>query len=319
MQITLPQKVNIIKQEGNRAVFEIEGCYPGYGITFGNALRRVLLSSLSGVAVTEIKIKGVQHEFSTLPHIIEDVIEIMLNLKQIRFKLAGADQFKLTLKASGEKKIKASDIKLPTGVEIINTGTHIATLTDKKADLEIEMIVEKGLGYSAVEQRDKEKLEIGMIPVDAIFSPIRKVNFEVENMRVGERTDYNRLILDLETDGSISPKDALKRAAEILVEQFKIFTEIGKKKEAAAPKAAKEKEEVREETVEEDVMKTKVDDLKLSARAVNALKESGIKTIGGLTKKSEAALLEIEGMGEKGVKEIKRALSKFGLELKNSL
>lgn len=317
MQIPLPQKVNIIKQDGNRAIFEIEGCYPGYGITFGNALRRVLLSSLPGVAVTQIKIKGVQHEFSTLPYIMEDVIEIMLNLKQIRFKMAGADQFKLTLKANGEKEIKASDIKLPAGVEIINQDAHIATLTDKKADLEIEMDIEKGLGYSAVEQRDKEKLEIGMIPVDAIFSPIKKVNFEVENMRVGERTDYDRLILDLETDGSISSKDALKKAAEILVEQFNIFTEIEKKKKEVAAPIDTKKQEVEEDEIEEDVTKIKVDDLKLGTRVVNALKESGIKTVGGLTKKSEASLLEVEGMGEKGVKEIKRALSKFGFELKS--
>lgn len=312
--IPLPLKPNIIKQENNRAVFEIEGCYPGYGITLGNALRRVLLSSLPGAAVTGIKIKGIQHEFSTLPHIMEDVIEIILNLKQLRFKLADNEKHKLFLKASGEKNVKASEIKVPTGVEIINKDTHIAALTDKKAELEIEMDVEKGLGYWPVEQRQKQKLEIGLIPIDAIFSPIRKVNFEVENMRVGEKTDYNRLRFDVKTDGSITPEDAFKKAAEILVEQFKIFSAPAEEKNEQIKKVVKEKEKEKEKI--EDVTKMDIGDLKISTRVRNALKEDGIKTVGGLIKKKEDALFEIEGMGEKGLKEIKRALSKLGLELK---
>lgn len=316
MQISLPSKPNIIKRENNRAVFEIEGCYPGYGITLGNALRRVLLSSLPGAAVTGIKIKGVQHEFSTLPHIMEDVIEIILNLKQLRFKLTDNEKHKLFLKASGEKNVKASEIKVSTGVEIINKDAHIATLTDKKAGLEIEMDVEKGLGYWPVEQRQKQKLEIGLIPVDAIFSPIRRVNFEVENMRVGEKTDYNRLRFDVETDESITPEDAFKKAAEILVEQFKIFSVSAEEKREQIKKVVKEGEKENERGKIEDVIKIDIDDLRISTRVINALKESGIKTVGGLIKKKEDTLLEIEGMGEKGLKEIKRALSKLGLELK---
>jgi len=312
--IPLPQKVNIVKQEENKAVFEIEGCYPGYGITFGNALRRVILSSLPGAAVTSIKIKGVQHEFSTLPYVLEDVIEIMLNLKQLRFKLAGSEKFKLILKATGEKELKASNIKLPAGVELINEDVHIVTLTDKKADFEMEIDVEAGLGYLSAEQRKKEKLEIGVISVDSLFSPIKKVNFEVENMRVGDKTDYNRLIFNIETDGSITPTEALRKSAEILVEQFKVFTEIEKKKEIIEKKAEKE-EEIKGVELE-DVMKILVDDLNFSTRVTNALKEAGIKTVGGLVKKTESVLLETEGLGEKAVKEVKRALSKMGLELK---
>lgn len=333
MQIPLPSKPNIIKssepagkpsdlagkQDANRVMFEIEGCYPGYGITLGNAFRRVLLSSLPGTAVTGVKIKGVQHEFSTMPHVTEDVIEIILNLKQLRFKSTGSaeagEKIKLFLKASGEKEVKASDIKAPTGIEIINKNAHIATLTDKKANLEIEMDVETGFGYWSVEQRQKQKLEIGMIPIDAIFSPIRKINFEVENMRVGDRTDYNRLRFDVETDGSITPEEAFKKAAETLVEQLKVFTEV-EKREQVKKLAGGEKKEKEQEKEKDDVTKISIDDLKLSARVINALKGGGIKTVGGLIKKSESALFDIEGMGEKGLKEIKRALSKIGLGLK---
>lgn len=223
MPIPLPSKPKIIKQQGNQAVFEIEGCYPGYGITLGNAFRRTLLSSLPGAAVTGVKIKDIQHEFSTIPHIQEDVIGIILNLKQIRFKTHGEGPFNISLKVKGEREVKASDLKLTSDIEVVNKDAHIATLTDKKAELEVEIEVSTGLGYVPVEQHKKEKLEIGMIAVDAVFTPIVRVNFEVSNMRVGERTDYNRLTLDIETDGSISPLEALTQAAKTLGEQFKIF------------------------------------------------------------------------------------------------
>ncbi len=316
IQIPLPQKTKIIKQNNNQAIFEIEGCYPGYGITFGNALRRIILSSLPGAAVTGIKIKGVQHEFSTIQHVMEDVIEITLNLKQLRFKVATADPYKLSVNVSGEKEIKASNIKAPSGIEIINKDLHIATLTDRKANLEVEIDVETGLGYSPVEQRSKEKLEIGLIPIDTAFSPIRKMNFEVENMRVGDRTDYNRLIIDIETDGSITSEEALKKAAAILVDQFNVLTDVEKETVDIVSEVVGEKVE-KEAVEEEDTTKVSVDDLKLSTRVANVLRESGIKTVGGLIKKSENTLLGTGGMGEKGVKEIKRALSKLGLELKS--
>jgi len=225
-KIQLPQKAKIIKKSDNRAIFEIDACYPGYGLTLGNAFRRVLLSSLSGATITTVKIKGVSHEFSTIPHIMEDAIHIILNLKQIRFKVNALEALPLrvNLKVNGEKKVKAKDINLSSELEVINKDAHIATLTDKKAKLEMEIEIQSGLGYVPVEQRKKEKLEIGSIAIDAIFSPIRKINYEVENMRVGDRTDFNRLRIDIETDGSISPEDAFTKAADILVDHFTVFS-----------------------------------------------------------------------------------------------
>lgn len=239
--ILLPKSPKIIKKGENRAIFEIENCYPGYGMTLGNAYRRVLLSSLPGAAVTSVKIKGVGHEFSTIPHILEDVIQIILNLKQVRFKLHSEEPTTLSLKVKGEKKVKASDIKLSSGTEIVNKDAHIATLTDKKAELDVEIEIYPGLGYAPVEQRKREKLPIGYIAIDAIFSPIKRANYEVENMRVGDRTDFNRLRIDIETDGSIAPEEAFQKAAQILVDHFSLFI--------------KEKKEVKEKKVKKSVKK----------------------------------------------------------------
>jgi DNA-directed RNA polymerase subunit alpha len=306
--IPLPIKPKVIQKEGNRAIFEIEGCYPGYGITLGNALRRVLLSSLPGASVTGFKIKGVQHEFSTIPGIVEDAIEIILNLKKIRFKLYTDQPLTVYLTVKGAKEVTAGDIKTTADVEVINKDARIATLTDKKTELDMEIKVEKGLGFVPVERRKKEKLEIGMIAIDAIFTPVLKANFEVENMRVGERTDFNRLKIDIETDGSISPEEAFSEAAEILVNQFKLFLEIEK------PEEQKIKAEVEEPA--EDFSKIKIEDLKLSTRTINSLVEGGVKTLGGLSKKNAGSLKEIEGMGEKGIKEIKKIFKKYGFEMK---
>lgn len=245
-KIPLPQKPKITKKDKNRAIFEIDGCYPGYGMTLGNAFRRVLLSSLSGAAVTAVKIRGISHEFSTIPYVLEDVIQIILNLKQIRFRVNTQEALpiKIDLKVNGEKEVKAKDIKLTSELEIINKDTPIATLTDKKAKLEMEIEVDVGLGYVPVEQRKMEKLEIGSIAVDAIFTPIKKVNYEVENMRVGERTDFNRLKIDIETDGSLTPEEAFTKATNILVDHFEMFAEREKPKEekkAVKKKATKTK------------------------------------------------------------------------------
>jgi len=226
-KISLPLKPKIIKKGESHAIFEIDNCHPGYGITIGNAFRRVLLSSLSGVAITAVKIKGVSHEFSTIPNVAEDVVQIMLNLKQVRFKLntpALASPLKIGLKASGEKEIKAKDIKATAEVEVLNKDTHIATLTNPKAKIEMEIEISTGLGYVPAEQRKKEKLEIGSIALDAIYTPIKKVNYEVENMRVGDRTDFNRVKIEIETDGSILPEEAFLKAADILVEHFAVFS-----------------------------------------------------------------------------------------------
>lgn len=222
--ILLPKPPKIINKKDNWASFEIEALYPGYGITIANSLRRVLLSSLPGSAITQIKIKGVQHEYSTIPGVMEDVITIVMNLKQLRFKMHSEELQKATLKIKGEKKVKGSDIKAPSQVELINKDAHIATLTSKSAELDIEIQIEKGIGYEPVENRKKQgKLEIGAIPVDAIFTPIKRVNYKIDNMRVGDRTDFDKIVLDITTDGTIGPKDALFEATKILVDHFSLI------------------------------------------------------------------------------------------------
>lgn len=324
--VTLPLKPKINQIEKNRAIFEIEACYPGYGTTLGNVFRRVLLSSLPGAAITGVKIKGVQHEFSTIPFVTEDVVQIILNLKQVRFKLYVDHSVRATLKVKGEKEAKAGDIKTTSELEVANPEAHLASLTDKRTNLEMEIEVEPGLGYLPIEQRKKGKLEIGKIAIDAIFSPIRKVNYSVENMRVGERTDYDRLRIDIETDGTIAPQEAFQKAAQILVNHFNVFVSLeGKKPKKKVVslvkptvkekvKAKKGVEELKKE--KEDVTKTKLEDLKISSRVIAALREAGLKTVAGLVRKKEEDLEEIEGLGKKGILEIRRALGKLGLTLK---
>ena len=307
--ISLPLQPKIIEKKGNKALFQIEALYPGYGVTIGNSLRRVLFSSLSGAAVTKVKIKGVQHEFSTIPGVLEDVITIMLNLKQLRFKVFSDEPQKAVLKVKGETEAKASDFKMPSQVELISKTAHIATLTAKSAELEMEIEIEKGIGYFPRESRKKEKLGIGEISLDAIFTPIRKVSYRVENMRVGERTDFDRLFLEIETDGTITPEETLSQASEILLKHFSLIEE--------GAKALKKPEKERAPELKEDSLKIKVENLKLSARALNALSKNNIKTVGDVMKKSEEKLTKLDGMGEKSLKEIKRKLKKLGLELKD--
>lgn len=317
--ITLPNKPKIIHEEENKAVFEIEACYPGYGITLGNAFRRAILSSLPGAAITGVKIKGAQHEFSTLPHVKEDIVQIILNLKQIRFKIHTNEPVRATLKIKGEKAVKAGDIKTGSELEVTSKDVHIATLTSKKAELEMEFDIEPGLGYAPVESRRKKKIEIGKIAVDAIFSPVKKVNYTIENMRVGERTDYDRLTFQIETDGSITPKDAFLKAADILVNQFKVFASLGEKnKKKKMVKISKKEDKKKSPTIgkKELPAKKKVNELKLSLRTINVLEMAGIKTVAGLAKKRIEDLEKIEGLGPKGVVEIRRALGKMGLTIK---
>jgi DNA-directed RNA polymerase subunit alpha len=223
--IHLPLQPKIIEKKENWTRFEIAGLWPGYGVTVGNSLRRVLLSSLPGAAVTQMKIKGVPHEFSTIPGILEDVILIMQNLKQLRFRIYSDEPQKAHLKVKGEQEVKGSNFELPSTVELVNKNTYLTTLTAKSAELEMEIQVEKGIGYSPRETRKKEKLEIGAIPLDAIFTPVKRVSYKIENMRVGERTDFDRLFLEIETDGTITPEAAFSEASEILVKHFSLFTE----------------------------------------------------------------------------------------------
>ena len=235
-------KIKTVSETNQKGVFEIEGLYRGYGITLGNALRRVFLSSLRGAAITKVKIKGVNHEFSTIEGVMEDVVTITLNLKRIRFRMDTDEPQILTLKIKGEKKVTAGDIKTNPQVEIVNPDALIATLTSKNASLEMELTVEKGLGYVPAEERKTEKLIIGTIAIDAIFNPIVNVNFTVEDMRVGERTDYNRLKIFIDTDGTITPSSALKESIEILKAHLEKVSLV-EIKEVEAKKIKKPKKE----------------------------------------------------------------------------
>lgn len=239
--ISLPSPIKIVKKDKNKSLFEIEGLYPGYGTTIGNSLRRVLLSSLPGVAVTEVKIKGAPHEFSTVPGILEDTIMVILNLKNLRFKIYEGDSHKIQLKVKGEKDVKGGDFDIPSQVELANPEIHIATVTDKKTELEIEIQIEKGIGYEPKDYRKTKKSEIGTISLDAIYTPIKNVNLEVENMRVGERTDFDRLNIEIETDGTITPEEAFFEACDILIRHFNIISE-SKEKETAKSEEKKETE-----------------------------------------------------------------------------
>ena len=224
-ELVLPNKPKLISSEKNKAIFEISPLYPGYGITLGNALRRVLLSSLPGSAITIVHIENILHEFSTLPGVLEDVLDITLNLKQIRIKYEGEEPVELELYKKGEGEVYAKDIKTPAGVEIMTGNQLIATLTSKNAELKMKMTVERGVGYSTAESRVKERVEPGTIYLDAIFSPIINVSYNVENIVYRERIDYNLLRLSIETDGTISPEEAFKQAVDILIRHLKILAE----------------------------------------------------------------------------------------------
>lgn len=319
-KITLPHEPKYTPIDEKSGVIEVEGCYPGYGTTLGNSLRRVLLSSLPGAAVISVKIKGASHEFSAIPNVMEDTIQIILNLKQVRFKVHGEGIFSVSLKVKGEKEINAGMIKCPSEVELVNEEAHIATITSPKGELEIEMEVGSGIGYVAVEQQEREKKEVGTIAVDAIYTPIRRVNYTIDNMRVGKKTDYEKITLEISTDGSISPKEAFAKAVEILTSQFSVLTKINEG-EAEIKKdkeeVVEEKEEVEEKKEKEDPKEIEVASLKnLSTRTLNVLEKNKIAKIKDIAKLSEEQLAELEGMGDKGVKEIKKAIGDFGIILK---
>lgn len=320
LNVALPSKPKAIHEEGNLGVFEIEGLYPGYGHTLGNSLRRIILSSIPGAAITSLKIGGVLHEFSAIDGVKEDVVAMILNLKKIRFKMHTEEPQTVTLKAKGPKILTAKDIQAGSQVEVLTPEQYICELTSKN-ELDIEMRLEVGLGYLPKEMLQKEKVEIGTIALDAAFTPIRRANYEVETMRVGDRTDFNRLKISIETDGTLTPREALERSIEIMIHQLKAI--VGFKEEEILLSEPVSVDEVREELAQEqnadvdtEFLKTRIENLNLSARTQNALSGANIRTVGGLVRKSEEDLLEIDGLGEKGIQEIKRALSNFGVTLK---
>ncbi len=316
--IVVPSKPKIIREEGFSGIYEIDGLYPGYGHTLGNSLRRIILSSLPGAAVTRVKIKGTEHEFSSIDGVKEDVITLLLNLKKLRIKLITDEPQTITLKSKGITIVTAKDIEVPGQVEILNPELQIAELTDKNAELDIEITVEKGLGYVPKESLHKDRVDIGTISLDATFTPIRKVNYEVENMRVGDRTDFNRLRLSIETDGTLTPKDALEQSIILMISQLKSIVGFKEDEEIPALEEVSKDDSDSEEKKELDVefLKTRIDSIGLSPRTVKALSNANIRTIGGLTRKKEVDILDIEGLGSKGIQEIKKVLAQYSINLK---
>jgi len=301
--ITIPQ-IEKLSEDKNSASFLIQPLYPGYGVTIGNALRRILYSSLEGAAIFAVSIEGATHEFSIIPAIKEDVIQIILNLKQIRLKLHGSDEATLTLDIKGPKEIKAGNIKCPSSVEIVNPDHHIASV-GKTGKLNMEIKVNKGLGYVVSETVEEGSYPLGTIILDAIYSPIKKVNYSVEPVRVGKMTNYDKLTVDITTDGTIEPSEALKNAAEILVDQFDLIKNLKSK----TTKTKKESNKKITKTISADNVKNqKIEDAGFSTRTTNALINNKIKTVAGLARLSVDSIQKLKGLGGKGILEIEEKI-----------
>jgi DNA-directed RNA polymerase subunit alpha len=301
----------------NKGVFVVEPLDRGFGNTFGNSLRRVLLSSLDGAAVSLVNIEGVAHEFSTISGVKEDVTDIVLNLKKVVCVLHGeeADEIEVTLKKSGPGDVTAGDIETPTELEIINPDQHIASL-GKKAKLEVTLTVRKGRGFASAETNKAAGAPIGVIPIDSNFSPVDRVSYSVDRARVGQRTDFDKLTMEISTNGSVSPGDALRGAARILIQSLQIFT--GVHEDGSAPEILPEDLIVEEDEgkgTEEDIL---IEELEIGVRSYNCLKREGIQTVGDLINRSEAELMNIPNFGKKSIEEVKENLEKLGLALKGS-
>ena len=303
--------------EQNRGTFTIEPLDRGFGYTFGNSLRRVLLSSLAGAAVTSVRIEGVAHEFSTISGVKEDVTDIVLNLKGVVCRMhSDASEVEAPLVVTGPGEITARDIDLPSGVEILNPDAHIATL-DKKTKLELYLTIGRGRGYRPAEENKSPDQPIGVIPIDSIFSPVRRVSYQVESARVGQRTDFDSLTLDITTDGSVEPKDALAEAAEILITQLRQFANADVLDAMDASAAAAAAEGSTPETALAHGMENfPIEELELGVRSYNCLKRVGIETIGDLVQKSENELAAIPNFGKKSIEEVKETLQQHGLNLR---
>ena len=319
--VVVPSKPRITREEGFQGAYEIDGLYPGYGQTLGNSLRRIILSSLPGAAITSVKIDGVSHEFTAIEGVQEDVINILLNLKKIRIRLNTDEMQTLNIKVKGLKEVTAADIKATGQVEILNPDQIIAHITDKSTELSMTLTVEKGLGYLPKEVLQKNRVDIGSITLDAAFTPVRRVQYEVENMRVGDRTDFNRLKIFIETDGTIAPREALEKSIQTMISQLRAI--VGFKEEDEIQPTPEEKSERKDgethsaKEIDTEALKTRIESLNLSQRTMNALANANIRTVGGLSRKREQDILEIEGLGAKGLQEIKKALGEFGIVLKS--
>lgn len=311
-ELIKPKRLQKVEKDSNDfyGKFVCEPLERGYGITLGNSIRRVLLSSIQGPAITSVKIEGVLHEFSTITGVAEDVTEIVLNLKSLQLMMHTYESQMITVSAQGECDVKAGDIILTHELEAINKDHHIASLSEG-ASLEMEMKVQMGKGYETVERRPEEKRNIGVIPIDAIYSPVTKVNYNVTNARVGRRTDYERLTIELWTNGSITPEDALAYASKILKEQLTVYINFDEKEIDEVLQV----EETHEIKGTEEVLFTTIDDLELSARSLNCLKKAEVEYTGDLIQKTEEELLGLENFGKRSLNEIKDRLDEMGFSL----
>jgi DNA-directed RNA polymerase subunit alpha len=299
LNITLPRIKNT-KTQGNYASYDIEPLEAGYGMTLGNTLRRVLLSSLSGAAVTSIRIEGVQHEFQDIPHVMEDVTDIVLNVKKLRLRSFSDHPVSMRLEVNGEREVTAADIQVPSTVEIVNPDLHIATLDNQNAHLDMELVVEIGKGY--VPADSKEDQPIGVIPIDAIYTPVQKVNYTVEHTRVGQMTNFDKIILDIWTDGTITPDEALRQSADILVRHF---TQLATYR---ATSIEPEKAPLSSIPIPQKIYDTPIEELDLSVRAYNCLKRSNITKVGQVLSMNEEDLLGVRNFGEKSLQELRERL-----------
>jgi DNA-directed RNA polymerase subunit alpha len=318
---TLPEfqipKISSDKEDDNRGTFTIEPLDKGFGYTFGNSLRRVLLSSLGGAAIKSVRIEGVAHEFSTVPGVKEDVTDIVLNLKEIVVRMhTDADEVEAPLVASGPGEVKAKDIDLPAGVEILNPDASIATL-EKKTKLEMYLTIGRGRGYSPAEENKTEDQPLGVIPIDSIFSPIRRAAYSVDTARVGQRTDFDKLALEIETDGSIEPSGALREAAEILIKSLAIFTDADRVEELTSRDGAGAAEAAFAPVAAAEGDDRLIEELEIGVRAYNCLKRAGIQTVGDLVQRSESELNAIPNFGKRSTDEVKDALNALGLSLRD--
>ena len=308
-------KIEIVEiSEDNRyGKFVSEPLERGYGTTFGNSLRRMLLSSLEGSAITSIRIDGVLHEFSTIPGVRDDVTNIVLNLKQLCLKMQGNEPKVIRIDVEGEKEVTAADIICDADIEILNPDLHIATV-DATGKLKIEMTVARGRGYIPAERNKKPEDTIGVIPIDSIFSPVQRVNYTVQDTRVGNETDYDKLILEVWTDGSLRPEEAVSKAAGILVMHLKLFQSMD-----GLPEEIEEEEATFPEEVEDDtskVLEMTIEDLDLSVRSFNCLKRANINTVADLAEKSEDDMMKVRNLGRKSLDEVKKKLEELGLALR---
>jgi DNA-directed RNA polymerase subunit alpha len=317
---TLPEfqipKISSESEDENRGTFTIEPLDKGFGYTFGNSLRRVLLSSLGGAAIKSVRIEGVAHEFSTIAGVKEDVTDIVLNLKDVVVRMhTDADEVEAPLVATGPGDVKAKDIDLPAGVEILNPDVHIATL-EKRTKLEIYLTIGRGRGYSPAEENKDEDQPIGVIPIDSIFSPIRRASYAVDSARVGQRTDFDKLSLEVETDGSIEPGTALREAAEILIKSLAIFTDADRVEELTSRDGADGAEAGYPPLAPTEGDDRLIEELEIGVRAYNCLKRAGIQTVGDLVQRSESELNAIPNFGKRSTEEVKEALNALGLSLR---